>query len=119
MKVVKFTYQLKSNDLLTKLEGNCFYYEEKQVLAFKEKNGTQVFVDLNHFLLTRENEEMILVLDFNNGNSYVQMKKMNQKIDMPTKIKYRKLENNKFMVNYVLSEQNNFEFEIEWTLGGE
>ena len=71
MKVVKFTYQLKSNDLLTKLEGNCFYYDEKQVLAFKEKNGTQVFVDLNHFLLTRENEEMILVLDFNNGNSYV------------------------------------------------
>jgi len=119
MKKTKFKYHLKSDELLTEFDGECFYYEDKNVLSFNEPNGMRVFLDLNRLLLTRENDEMLLVLDFNAGNSYVQMKKMNQKIDMPTKINQAKIENNKFMTNYSLSENNNFEFIIEWTLGGE
>jgi len=119
MKQAKFKYCLKNADLLTEFDGDCYYYDDRKILVFRELNGTQVFVDLNHSLLTRENDEMLLVLDFNSGNSCVEMKKMNKKIEMPTKINEKKVENNKFMVNYTLSENNNFEFVIEWDLGGE
>ncbi|MBQ7137197.1 MAG: hypothetical protein IJO43_04405 [Bacilli bacterium] len=119
MKKAKFKYYLKNNDLVTCFDSNGYYYEDKKVLVFNEDNGTQVFVDMNNLLLTRENTEMLLVIDFNNGNSFVQMKQMGKKIEMPTQITHKKLESNRFMANYTLSENNNFEFMIEWFLGGE
>ena len=120
MRQGKFKYHLKNDDLLTEFEGVCFYYEEKNILAFKEQNNnTQVFVDFNHFLLTRENNEMLLVLDFNGGESYINMKKMNQKMPLELIIKDKNVIGNKFIVNYTLSGQNDFEFILEWFFGGE
>ena len=119
MKKGKFKYHLRNDDLLTEFEGVCFYYEDKEILVFMEKDKTQVFIDFKHFLLTRENDEMFLVLDFNGGDSYVDMKNMKRRLPLSLKVISKELESNKFMVNYNLSEQNNFEFIIEWTLGGE
>lgn len=115
----KFKYHLKNDDLLTEFEGICFYYDDRNILAFREQNGTQVFVDLGHSLLTRENNDMLLVLDFNGGQSYINMKKMNQRMPLSLKVNSKALEKNKFVVNYTLSEQNDFNFIIEWILGGE
>lgn len=119
MKQGKFKYHLKNEDLVTEFEGICFYYDDKNILVFKEQNGTQVFVDFNHFLLTRENDEMLLVLDFNGGKSYIHMKKMNREMPLSLKVTAKSLEQNRFRVHYTLSEQNNFEFILEWILGGE
>lgn len=119
MKKAKFKYHLKNEDQLTEFGGICIYYEDRKILAFKESSGTQVFIDIEHLLLTRDNDDMTLVLDFNMGNSFIQMKKMNQKMNLPTKINIKEIKENRFMVNYTLSEQNNFEFIIEWDLGGE
>lgn len=115
----KFKYHLKNEDLLTEYEGSCYYYEDKGILVFKEDNGTQVFVDFKNSLLTRENDEMFLVLDFNNGESYVDMKKMDNRLPISLKVKSKELDQNKFMVNYSLSDRNDFEFIIEWFLGDE
>ena len=52
MRQGKFKYHLKNDDLLTEFEGFCFYYDDRNILVFREQNGTQVFVDLNHSLLT-------------------------------------------------------------------
>ena len=109
-----FKYYLKNEDILTEFQGECYFYEEKKVLVFVEENGTQVFLDLNHSLLTRENDEMLLVLDFNEKSSYVEMKKLNKKMLLELKVDKKELEANKFMVNYILSGQNKFEFIIEW-----
>ena len=114
MKKIKFKYHLKNEDLLTEFEGDCYFYEEKNVLVFVEDNGTQVFIDYKHSLLTRENDEMLLVLDFNEKSSYVEMKKMNKRMDLDLKVDKKELNDNKFMVNYTLSGQNKFEFVIEW-----
>lgn len=114
-----FKYHLKNEDLVTEFNGACFFYEDKNILVFREQNGTQVFVDFNRFLLTRENNEMLLVMDFNGGQSYINMKKMNQRMPLSLSVVDKKLESNRFMVNYTLSEQNKFEFILEWILGGE
>lgn len=119
MKQGTFKYHLKNEDLVTEFSGVCFFYEDKNILAFKEQNGTQVFVDFNRFLLTRENNEMLLVMDFNGGQSYINMKKMNQQMPLSLSVMDKKIELNRFMVNYTLSEQNKFEFVLEWILGGE
>lgn len=119
MRQGKFKYHLKNDDLLTEFEGFCFYYDDRNILVFREQNGTQVFVDLNHSLLTRENDDMLLVLDFNGGQSYINMKKMNRQMPLALKVNSKNLETNRFIVNYTLSEQNNFEFIIEWMLGSE
>lgn len=119
MRQGKFKYHLKNDDLLTEFEGFCFYYDDRNILVFREQNGTQVFVDLNHSLLTRENDDMLLVLDFNGGQSYINMKKMNRQMPLALKVNSKNLETNRFIVNYTLSEQNNFEFIIEWILGSE
>lgn len=115
----KFKYHLKNSNLITEFEGVCLYDINRQTLEFKESDGTKVLVDLEHLLMTRENDDTVLVLDFNNGNSYIKLKNMNQRMDMPTKITKKELRQNKFMVNYTLNEHNNFEFIIEWNLGGE
>ena len=114
MKKNNFKYHLRNEEVLTEFEGECYFYEEKNVLVFMEENGTQVFIDFNHSLLTRENDEMLLVLDFNEKNSYVEMKKMNKKMPLELKVDKKQIEQNKFMVNYTLSGQNKFEFIIEW-----
>lgn len=119
MRQGKFKYYLKNEDLLTEFEGMCFYYDDRNILVFKEQNGTQVFVDLNHFVLTRENADMLLVMDFNGGESYINMKKMNRQMPLSLKVNSKRLEQNKFMINYTLSDQNNFDFIIEWILDGE
>lgn len=119
MKQGRFKYHLKNDDLVTQFEGVCFYYEDRNIIAFRESNGTQVFIDFSRSLMTRENDEMLLVFDFNGGDSYINMKKMNRKMPMSLKVESKALEANKFMINYILSEHNKFEFTLEWVLGGE
>ena len=71
-----FKYNLKSDDLAVEYEGECVYYNDKNILMYKEENGTDVLIDLTNLILTRENEEMLLVLNFSSGESYLNMKKM-------------------------------------------
>jgi len=115
----KFKYRLKNNDLVTCFDGTGYYNGDKKVFSFNEEDGTKFTFNMNDLILTRENYEMLLTFDFNNGNSFIQMKQLENKIELPVKIIDIKLEPNKFMANYNLSENNNFEFIIEWTLGGE
>ena len=83
---------------------------------YKEENGTDVRIDLANLILTRENEEMLLVLNFSLGESYINMKKMNGKMPLMLTVNDKKIESNLFSVNYTLSDQNKFKFTLEWTL---
>ena len=56
MEQLKFKYHLKNDNLLTEFEGVCVYYTEKQILAFKESDGTQVSL-INHLLQGQVNKE--------------------------------------------------------------
>lgn len=110
-----FKYNLKSNDLAVEYEGECIYYDDKNILMYKEENGTDVLIDLANLILTRENEEMLLVLNFSLGESYINMKKMNGKMPLMLTVNDKKIESNLFSVNYTLSDQNKFKFTLEWT----
>ena len=108
-------YILKNDKQITEYDGECIYYEDRKILIYKEQNGTDVFVDFTNLILTRENEEMFLVLKFSGGESYINMKKMNSKMPLSLVVKCKYLEENKLIVSYVLSEQNQFDFSLEWT----
>ena len=110
----KFKYTLKGDKQITEYEGECIYYDDRKILIYKEQNGTDVFIDFVNLILTRENDEMFLVLNFFGGESYINMKKMNSKMPLSLVVKSKQIEANKLIVSYVLSEQNEFDFSLEW-----
>jgi len=119
MKKGKVRYILKNNDLVTEYEGNCLFHEDKNILIYKEQNNIDVLIELDRLILTRENEEMFLLLDFYGGESYVQMKKLDKKMPLMVTVHSKKLNGNSLSISYSLSENNIFDFNIEWFLGDE
>lgn len=114
----KFSYQLKNNDIITKVNGECFYKDEG-VLSFIETDNTEISIDLKEKTFQRENNEMLLFLDFSLSKGKILVKELNNELDLQLKVNSHKMDDGKFSVNYTLSDQENFEFLIEWTLGGE
>lgn len=112
-------YTLKNEDSVTKFEGSCVFDKEKNILSYKEQNNTDVLIDLEQLTLTRENEEMLLKLDFNKGESYVQIKNMEGNIPLVVTTNIKELKGNSLFINYSLSLEENFELKIEWLLESE
>ena len=115
----KLRYSLKNGDLLTEFEGNCLFHEDKNILIYKEQNNMDVMLELDRLILTRENDEMFLMMDFYGGESYVLMKKMNKKMPLFVTVYSKELGNNSLTVSYSLSENNIFDFKVDWVLGEE
>lgn len=114
----KFKYQLKNNNVLTEISGECFYSEEK-ILSFCESDNTQISIDLKQKTFQRENEEMLLSLDFETSRGQILVKELNKKLELQLRVNSSVLENRKFVVSYTLAEYEDFEFSIEWILDGE
>lgn len=119
MKKGKVRYTLKNADLITEFEGNCLFHEDKNILIYKEQNDMDVLIELDRLILTRENKEMFLLMDFYGGESYVQMKKLDRKMPLMVTVHSKKLSDNSLSISYSLSENNVFDFNIEWILGDE
>lgn len=119
MKKGKVRYTLKNEDLVTEFEGNCLFHEDKNILIYKEQNDMDVMIELDRLILTRENKEMFLLLDFYGGESYVEIKKIDKKMPLTVTIHSKKLEENSLFISYSLSENNIFDFNVEWILGDE
>lgn len=118
MQKAKFKYHLKNDDIIHTIEGLSSYDEDKNQLTFQE-DETDVLIDLNNLILTRDNKEMRLILDFKKSIGNMYMKELEKSVELPLKIDNVKLENNIFSVKYTLSFESKFEFIIKWTLGGE
>lgn len=119
MKKGKVRYSLKNEDLVTEFEGNCLFHEDKNILIYKEQNDMDVMIEFDRLILTRENEEMFLLLDFYGGESYILMKKLDRKMPLDITIHNKKLTENSFFISYSLSENNIFNFNVEWNFGDE
>jgi len=119
MKKGKVRYILKNNDLVTEFEGNCLFHEDKNILIYKEENGMDILIELDRLILTRENKEMFLLLDFYGGDSYVLMKELDKKMPLFVTVHNKELKDNHLFISYSLTEGNIFDFEIEWILGGD
>lgn len=117
MKKGKVKYTLKNEDLVTEFEGNCLFHEDKNILIYKEQNDMEVMIELDRLILTRENEEMFLLLDFYGGDSYVLIKKIDRKTPIEITIHSKKITENSLFISYSLSENNIFNFNVEWFLG--
>lgn len=114
----KFKYQLKSKDVLNEYEGICSYSQD-DILTFCEPDNTKVLIDLENSILKRENDEMLLTLNFLKNEGIIFVKELDRKIDLQMKVNSKKIEKNRLIINYTLSNQDEFEFFIEWFLGGE
>ena len=119
MKKGKVYYKLKNEDLVTEYEGNCLFHEDKNILIYKEQNGMEVMLELDRLLLTRENHEMFLMLDFYGGESYVVIKELDKKTPMEVTVYKKELTENSLSVSYSLSSDSIFDFNVEWTLEDE
>lgn len=115
----KVRYSLKNNNLLTEYEGNCLFHEDKNILIYKEKNDMEVMIELDRLLLTRENEEMFLMLDFYGGESYVTIKNLDRKMPLVVNTHNKELKENSLSISYSLSDDDIFDFYVEWFLGDE
>ena len=119
MKKGKVYYKLKNEDLVTEYESNCLFHGDKNILIYKEENGMEVMLELDRLLLTRENHEMFLMLDFYGGESYVVIKELDKKTPMDVTVYKKELTENSFSVSYSLSSDSIFDFYIEWVLEDE
>ena len=119
MKKGRVKYTLRNDDLVTEYEGNCLFHEGKNILIYKEQNEMEVMLELDRLILTRENQEMFLLLDFYGGESYVLMKKLDKKMPMIVTVYKKELTNNRLSVSYSVSSDNVFQFDIEWILEGD
>lgn len=119
MKKGRVKYTLKNDDLVTEYEGNCLFHEDKNILIYKEQNDMEVMLELDRLILTRENQEMFLLLDFYGGESYVLMKNLEKKMPMIVTVYKKELKGNSLSINYSLSSENVFDFYIEWMLEGD
>jgi len=119
MKKGRVKYTLKNEELITEYEGNCLFHEDKNILIYKEQNEMEVMLELDRLILTRENDEMFLMLDFYGGDSYVTMKKMNKKIPMIVTVYKKELRENSLSISYSLSSDSIFYYDIEWVLDGD
>ncbi len=115
MQKILFQYHLKNDDdtITYKGEGTC----ENGKISFLEEN-TKVIFDYNLYTLKRENEEMILSLDFKNSQASIKVKNIDNIIDLKVIVKKIKIEESYFLVNYSL-DNSNFLFELKWDIGGE
>jgi hypothetical protein len=119
MKKGKVYYKLKNEDLVTEYEGNCLFHEDKNILIYKEQNDMEVMLELDRLLLTRENKEMFLMLDFYGGESYVVIKELDKKTPMNVTVYKKELTKNSFSISYSLSSDSIFDFNVEWVLEDE
>lgn len=119
MKKGRVKYVLKNDDLVTEYEGNCLFHEDKNILIYKEQNNMEVMLELDRLILTRENHEMFLMLDFYGGESYVLMKNLDKKIPMVVTVHKKELKETSFLISYSLSSENVFDFYVEWVLEGD
>lgn len=119
MKKGRIKYTLKNEDLVTEFEGNCLFHEDKHILIYKEQNNMEVMLELDRLILTRENNEMFLMLDFYGGESYVMMKNLDKKIPMIVTVHNKELKDTELFVKYSLSSESVFEYRVEWILDGD
>ena len=115
----KVRYSLKNRDLVTEYEGNCLFHEDKNILIYKEQNDMEVMIELDRLILTRENDEMFLMLDFYGGDSYVILKNIDKKMPLFVTVYNKELTKNSLSVIYSLSGDDIFDFYVEWVLGDE
>lgn len=119
MKKGKIKYWVKNESSVTEFNGECTYYDDKNIILYNEEDKTRVILDLNNNLFSRENDEMILVLDFNGKDSHVEMKNLQKTLPLDLDVDELRKEYNTFRVKYKLSKDNNFEFYLEWNIEGE
>lgn len=119
MKKGRVRYVLKNDDLVTEYDGNCLFHEDKHILIYKEQNEMEVMLELDRLILTRENKEMFLLLDFYGGESYVLMKNLDKKIPLFVTVHKKDLKDTSFLISYTLSSENVFDFYVEWILEGD
>lgn len=119
MKKGRVKYTLKNNDLISEYEGNCLFHEDKNILIYKEQSDMEVMLELDRLILTRENQEMFLMLDFYGGESYVTMKELDNKMPMIVTVYKKELKENSLSVSYSLTNDNVFDFYVEWFLEGD
>jgi len=119
MKKGRIKYTLKNGDLLTEYEGNCLYHEEKNILIYKEQNDMEVMLELDRLILTRENKETFILLDFYGGESYVLVKDIDKKVPVTITVYKKELTENSLTINYTLSTDEMFFYNVEWVMDGD
>lgn len=99
-------------------EGIGNYKEKNLLINYKEEDNTSVLLNLSEKKLIRENDEMLLEIDFCNNNNSIYVKEFSKKIYLDISNVTTIIKENSFNLGYEL-ENNKYTYKIEWKNEGD